>query len=166
MAINFASGTLSGPTKLLQVVQDWDGAVDVRTGGTNGAWYTFGNLSASITPSSASSKILIMAHCTGFQQYDGAIRIMRSDGTVVGSNTLASSRPNAIVEFPNSPRWNETQTQTFMYLDSPGTTSARTYSIQAVWSGNTWYMNRTGSHSNGLEDAVTASNLILMEIGG
>jgi hypothetical protein len=165
MAIVFPSGTLSGPTKVLQVVQKWDGAVDVRTGGTNNNWYQFGQLIQAITPSSTSSKILIIAHCSGFQQYDGALRILRG-GTVIGSNTLASSRPNAIAEFPNSPRSNETQTQTFMYLDSPSTTSSRTYSIQAVWSGYTQYINRTGSNSNGLEDAVTASNLILMEIAG
>ena len=163
MAIVFPGGTLSGPTKVLQVVQDFDGSVDVRTGGTGGTFYQFGGLSASITPSSSSNKILVIAHLSGYTQYDGGIRINRS-GTVVGSNTLASNRPRCIVEFPSNHRYNETSTQSFTYLDSPGTTSARTYTIESLWMGYTQYINRTGSHENNNNDAVTASNLILMEI--
>ena len=165
MAIVFPSGTLSGPTKVLQVVQDWDGSVDVRTGGTTGTFYQFGGLSASITPSSSSNKVLVIAHLSGYTQYDGGIRINRS-GTVVGSNTLASNRPRCIVEFPTTPRSNETSTNAFIYLDSPSTTSSRTYTIESLWNGYTQYINRTGSHSDTNGDAVTASNLILMEIAG
>ena len=163
MAIVFPSGTLSGPTKVLQIVQDWDGSVDVRTGGTNGTFYQFGGLSTSITPSSSSNKVLVIAHLSGYTQYDGGIRISRG-GTIVGSNTLASSRPKCIVEFPSNHRYNETSTNAFVYLDSPNTTSSTTYTIQSLWNGYTQYINRTGSHDNNNNDAVTASNLILMEI--
>jgi hypothetical protein len=107
---------------------------------------------ASITPSAASSKILILGNPyliydrTGYNQAQCNFRIDR-DGTLIGSSLgfkIQDTYSNA--GFIISPAIN--------YLDSPATTSSVTYTIKAA-AGN----------SVGSFFSYPASSITLMEIG-
>jgi hypothetical protein len=125
-------------------------------------------LSVSITPSSASNKILV--HCgVGFGASGAAThgyRLVR-DSTAICIADAASLRPRLSSGYlvPNS---EEIQHNSVTFLDSPATTSATTYKIQAfgTYSG-VWYLNRSESdRDNANYDGRTASTITVMEIKG
>jgi hypothetical protein len=112
-------------------------------------------LSATITPSSTSSKILVLASVTGIKKYTGngagANIYLHYSGTGVlfelegyAGNTDTSTNNNV----------GGTSTS---YLHSPATTSARTYKIQ--------FAARGGINGVKVMDTNCTSTLVLMEIG-
>ena len=117
----------AGGGKVLQVVQDTD------TSGFSTASTTFQDtgLSVTITPSSASSKVLItvaginayVSHSGSQTSASGAFRLVRTSTqlqyTNIGALSVASSSGPLYYGNPN-----------FGYLDSPATTSATTYKVQ------------------------------------
>lgn len=124
-------------------------------------------LSASITPSATSSKVLIYATlntgASGNIYVD--FRFMR-DSTAIGIADTASNRPRTSfsVEMGGT-------TQMFgtsgMFLDSPSTTSATTYKIQMFVNAGTGYLNRTGvDRDTTLYDPRAVSTITVMEIAG
>ena len=81
-------------------------------------------LSVSITPSSTSSKVFIIAACVGQNDTVGGgiyLRILRD------STTIYTPHTSGIVQYANV---NNVSTSTLTFLDSPSTTSATTYKIQ------------------------------------
>ena len=110
-------------------------------------------LSLTITPSSASSKILLLSILTAGQQSgtpEGGSRILRGSTPVyVCGDPLSSqvARGNA---------WSRAidesyaaHTSTLIQTDSPNTTSATTYKLQAHVSENdSWYLNRTTNNND------------------
>jgi hypothetical protein len=112
--------------------------------------------SLSITPTSATSKILVMVQATVMLSCDGRTRLKRN-GTIVRDHVTGSNR-NA------SSEWLDDVHGAFVgcYLDSPATTSTVTYQINlyATGCGSEAYVNRstTGSADNAF------SGLTLMEI--
>ena len=136
---------LRGAFRILQVVQGTHSTV-VST--TSTAFVTT-NLSASITPSSTSSKVLAFYSGT----YGGASNAVEMytaifRGTVAGTNLSINSM------YANATSWYGTASK--MYLDSPATTSATTYTVGF----------RTGNASAAATAQITnqQSTLILMEI--
>jgi hypothetical protein len=120
--------------------------------------YTSTGLSLNITPTSATSKILIMAWCPiryGTNNGGGnvGIRINRASGTVLMSNNLINN-VNAIVDI--------SYPITLSYLDSPATTSSTNYTIEfALVNSSGVYANPTVNWNSGL---TQTSTLTLMEI--
>ena len=102
------------------------------------------NLSATITPSSTSSKILVTV------AQNGVTKIMNTsvDLNLVRDSTIISAFARA-VGFTNSTAWGYSGTIGVTYLDSPATTSATTYKTTfASASGiDTAYVNAFGSIS-------------------
>jgi len=160
------SGTLSGDGsnltgisggKVLQVVNDTEGTLVTQT--STSTW-TDAGLSASITPSSTSSKILVMFsvytriytyNTNGENEY--GLRIKRG-GTVIHETDV-----NGLRFVPGSIGSGYTMNATIdsmVYLDSPSTTSATAYTIEGI-------MN-TGAVFN-LNSGGAPSQLTLMEIG-
>jgi hypothetical protein len=147
----------AGGGKVLQVVQS------LTTGylATTSTSYTDANLSATITPTSATSKILVMIM--------QAVRFYTSTAATPAAAYMTILRDSTAV-------WNTAQTEPYVgefeivgggqaiqavanYLDSPATTSAITYKPQYKLTANTnsrtLYLNYGGNQSN----------IILMEIG-
>jgi len=125
-------------------------------------------LSINITPSSTSSKIMILSHFTG-DSNNGArcgMRVLR-DSTPVGVGGTAGSRKSAtsggtIGGGDNTTRFDFSGT----HLDSPSTTSPITYKIQGVAEGaGTIYVNRSASDVDDAAVYRTASSITVMEIG-
>jgi len=146
----------AGGGKVLQVVQATTStAVDLNT-----TTYTDTNITASITPTSATSTILVMV--------SGSIRCLRtnSDETVINRTRLMRNA-TAVQTRSNTLYLRARQTSdnalamvvpfTFMYQDSPATTSSTTYKIQGSQD------NALGSFSFQYDSSPTT--IILMEIG-
>ncbi len=135
----------------------------------NGATDDLTGLSASITPSSASNKILVMyniSYDSSQNNGKGGFRIKR-DSTYIGDGASGGSR--YLVNSGFSANSNEDQSMlntSNSFLDSPSTTSAVTYQMCMHGGGATLdvYVNRARSDANESDDPRTASSLILMEV--
>jgi hypothetical protein len=151
-----AAGGGGGGGKVLQVV--YGSSTTATT--VSGTTYADTGLSASITPSATTSKVLVMVQ-QGFQvqraanqSYSG-LKILRGATVVLacgdrsGSNTYDA----------NASHTNVGGTQFAQYLDSPSTTSSTTYKTQGacISGGDVVFQIGNGA------DAM--SNIILMEIG-
>ena len=119
---NGGTGATSfSPGKVLQVVQDTHGTA-ITTANPGGAEVDVG-VSAAITPSSSSNKILIIVDAQG--QFPA--------NTGFGNAIIRGS--TAIFQTNNYSNYDSTATQTntrasYCYLDSPSTTSSTAYKLQ------------------------------------
>ena len=152
--------------KVLQVVQT------VKTDmylNTTASLADVTGFSVSITPSSTSSKILVMAQYTmgvtnGYKLYSmllrGSTEIYKGDFADNRIRRTSGGKANA---------GDDARNFTNIFLDSPNTTSATTYKIQAnAESGGILYFNssRNGAETNTAVDMRTASSITAYEIAG
>ena len=130
-ASNITAGTLGkarmATGTVLQVVQ----STATASFSTSGTTYVATGLTATITPSSTSSKVLISF--TG-PAYSGGtnyvyLTVYRNGVTNLGLGSIA-----ALATTGNNPGTYDTSV-TSMYLDSPATTSATTYTVYVKSSG-------------------------------
>ena len=159
------AGGLSGGASggIIQVVH----AIKTDTASTSSSFADTG-LSASITPTSTSSKILILAMLGGAGATNSSFKakLMRGS-TDVAVGDAASNRARATVQGQFSSNFNADSFH-MSALDSPSTTSATTYKVQFGGNGGvTVYINRIARDTNGAaEDSRTASTLTLLEVTG
>lgn len=124
-------------------------------------------LSATITPTSASSTILVFVQVNGsgtvgisiapFQIVRGSTPV--GNATSVGSKRAASASIYAGTNGTASGAGN-------VFSDSPATTSATTYKVQICGNtAGTVYVNRTATEADTTDYARITSSLVLMEIG-
>ena len=147
--------TIPAGGKVLQVVQ----GTTQTAASTTSASYSDTNLTATITPSSASSKILVMVMQAMKSAASGAasngffIKLFRGATAITGET---SANYNFFYLSTGNPVTYDQRTLiSIHYLDSPATTSATTYKTQqANYSGTT-----TAQYDG------TMSTIILMEIG-
>ena len=115
-------------------------------------------MTATITPKSTSSKILVIVTCAGVGAQSGTVWRMRLYRTVGGSRTDLP----AIADYVNLQGSNgDTHYPCTSQIDSPSTTNAVTYTVSGErrsGSGN-MYFNHQGGHSDEAE-----SNIVLMEV--
>lgn len=140
---------LRGAFRVLQVVQATT-ATPVSTTSTS---YVTSGLSASITPSSTSSKVLVMVSLNvANANSNGAAICTIFRGTVAGTNLYGAS--GFSTNYASS--GNTVATASSVYLDSPATTSAQTYTVGI----------KTGSalSSATAQDGSATSTITLMEI--
>ena len=125
-------------------------------------------LSATITPTSASSKIMVcVSFCMSSNSGAGYpfSRILR-DSTAIYVGDAAGSRTPAL---SNATGFNDDNgflvPTSAQFIDSPATTSATTYKLQALQTaGNTTRIGATGDDTNASNRIRTASSIVLMEI--
>jgi len=143
--------TPAGGGKVLQVIM---GSTSSRA--TNSTTtYADSNLTASITPSSASSKVLVIVSQCG---------VNRTNGNSGNALLLQLQRGgSSIAQISNEGMQTDTAlrqgdfTYNIAYLDSPATTSATTYKTQ--------FKNRVAAATISVQEASELSTIILMEIG-
>ena len=162
------SGTLSwaGAGKILQVVQ----TVLTSTVSVSGsAWNEITSLATSITPSSTSSKVLIMPSIdySASNSYRTGFKIVRGSTDILIGDTAGSRiRASQLGRFLDASDQLTNQANR-IYLDSPSTTSSTTYkfyiSAEGV-TGTTLYVNRTVSDSDLSSHFRGASTITLMEV--
>jgi len=126
-------------------------------------------LTLDITPVATSSKILMVYNiCLGTSAIDYRTQVaaMR-DSTQIGVGDAASSRARtAFASHTCYSTWiNIVQGLTQSILDSPNTTSATTYKVQAqIQSGASMYVNRMGQDLDDANVGRGSSGITLMEI--
>jgi hypothetical protein len=139
--------------KVLQVVSV---ATTTESSSSSSTFADVTNLTATITPSSASNKILVTVFCNGVGKetnnaYVG-LRLLRGASVIAGLDYLAGLN--------GASGTNYIGTSGIMYQDSPSTTSATTYKVQISSEANnaTAYINRPNGGS------VPSSTITLMEV--
>ena len=167
-ATGFEFGTAGG---ILQVVS----TEKTDTGSwTSSATRVDTGLQATITPSSTSSKILMLWQCTlGFSQSSAQNFIhLDRNGTEINLGDAGSGQKRANSQWGGSFAGNSEEYMAHTYngsfLDAPSSTSALTYKVQAsqIGTADIHYINR--SHRDGAYtsyDGRFASNIILLEVG-
>ena len=169
MAIVFPSGTLSAPTKVLQVVSV--PKTSHYNSSTKNSWTTITGLTASITPTSTSSKILVMVMLSeggSGNNYQRAYRVVRgSTGLNIGAALSGSGQGGftSMIGSTGVQSYYPCATIPFTYLDSPNTTSSTSYSVQFYAnsvSGIDTYINRP--YASGVNYTL-GSSITIMEIG-
>ena len=164
--INVAGTAGTGFGKILQVVQATKQDTQDFALST-GTLSDVTGLSASITPSSSSNKVLVMFTVHIGQNSGGSanayININRGGSDIfIGNASGSRTRGTSSVGMDmNSQYTLKIATQTF--LDSPSTTSATTYKLRAGgFSSRTFHINRT--IVDAAEGNTATSTLTLMEV--
>jgi hypothetical protein len=160
-----AGTKLTGAGKVLQVVQ----TVKTNTFTLNSTTKTaVTGLSASITPSSASNKVLVSivfgvggddpTSNSDFYLFKNGSEVTAAIGDASGSEQRSACHVD-----PTSAR--AVYSNTINYLDSPATTSSTTYQLyMRTQSGNPFYINRTSAQDG--NTGRTISTITLTEIAG
>jgi hypothetical protein len=127
-------------------------------------------LSATITPTSATSKILVMFQAAGARANDLPyffVRLYRG-ATEIGSGATASNR-TSVIQASGIVAIDTTAIGPVSghFLDSPATTSATTYALHATNAGtstHTYYVNRTQDDVDAANFSRTSSSITLLEV--
>jgi len=124
--------------------------------------------SVSITPTSASNKVLILATFNlGSTSTGGGntyVRLVRDSTAInIGDANGSNARASWYARCSNA---NDVFTGSITFLDSPATTSATTYKLQWYRNDGTVYLNRPGTFAGPAESegATTASAITVMEV--
>jgi len=148
--------------KISQVVQ----ATKTDTATVANASFTdMSGLTLNITPSASSSKVLVIfnLNISTANGQRGGIKLVRgSTDLLIGD---AASNRNRTSHMTMSTSGAHSLHVPLVYLDSPSTTSATTYKIQAQCeSGQNIHVNRTDSDTDNDTYSRSASSLVLMEV--
>tara|TARA_R110000787_G_scaffold1366_2_gene5004 strand:+ start:57 stop:644 length:588 start_codon:yes stop_codon:yes gene_type:complete len=161
-SVSTVVGGLGAPT-ILQVVSTTKTDTFATTSTTD---VDVTGLSATITPRSTSSKILVLVSApfsTTTNQIN-SITLTRG-GTPIGGGTIVGSRTSAF----KSAYLTSVNTGGMLsgeHLDSPSTTSSITYQVQAKTSAGTMTIGISGGDSNAANHPRTSSTITLMEVAG
>ena len=141
-----------GGGKVLQVV---NATYSTTVSNTTGTTLADTGLTASITPTSATSKVLVIVHQTGILKYNGnvgvQIKLLRN------STDLITFEKNAADNDVSSATDNNAGGSGTTYLDSPATTSSTTYKTQ--------FARQTAVGEALIQGGNSTSTITLMEIG-
>jgi hypothetical protein len=125
-------------------------------------------LSATITPSSTNSKIMVIANVTGGGQSGTThiqLKLLRNSTDIAIGDQGSGSTIRATTHIPVFRETDSVYNHPMFVLDSPNTTSAVTYKVQFRNnnSSGTIYINRTQGEG-GANTSTTVSSITLMEI--
>jgi hypothetical protein len=125
-------------------------------------------LSATITPISASSKILVLVGLTAGSTPVNILfdfRLRRGSTDIFLGNSRSGYTSVSVGGGRGIYDTNGANTFPINFLDSPNTTSSTTYSVQGRCEGGTFRVNANGSDGSGSSWSFSAaSSIILMEI--
>ena len=143
-------------------------AVKTDTFTTSSATYVdITDLSVSITPRFATSKVLIIASVMFLNSGNNktaAIQLVR-DSTAIGIGDAASSRTRASAGYQSEDNVVHAQGPTsIVFLDSPATTSATTYKLQMLVDSGTGVVNRGKGDGDSASSFRTASSITVIEV--
>jgi len=154
-----------GGGKVLQVVSTAKTDTYVQS---TGGYTDVTGLSVSITPTSATSTIMVfvsLAASGSAASNNAAAQLVRAS-TAIFVGTGVSSRTPASIDLQQGDTVGNFSTNA-MFLDSPATTSATTYKVQTIGlpTGGTVYVNRGKLDTDSATFTRTASSITVFEIG-
>jgi hypothetical protein len=155
-----STGAAAG--QVIQVVQ----TTKVNTFSTTSSSYTdVTGLSVSITPSSASNKVLVLAQISSGGAWTAG-RLLRNSTSILEGTSDGASRTEATYSGKGHSDAGIAMASV-IYLDSPSTTSSTTYKIQILSPDNaTVGINRSGLDDDVYYQLRTTSTITAMEIKG
>jgi hypothetical protein len=120
-------------------------------------------LSVTITPTSSSNKIMVLATVTGGSTDSVGIgttfQLVRNSTNIATSTTTGGSTTGTFSFAQRSMGTQNMQTSGVNFIDSPATTSATTYKLQCLTQAGTLYVNQDGGGS-----CTGVSSITVMEI--
>ena len=155
-------------------LQDYIGVVQVKSttktdtfSVTSTTFVDVTGLTVTITPTSATNKILIVASVVASQDVtvnNGFLRLARG-ATGIALGDAAGLRRQATVAVDASSA-NYPENCSMSFLDDPNTTSATTYAVQisSHAGGNAMFVNRSDTDSNSAFDGRYASTITVFEV--
>jgi len=166
------SGALSwiGAGKILQVVQTVKTDTTSFVSTNTNTFADISGMSVSITPASASNKILVFYTANVSQSSTATIhlRLIRGSTSIFQGDASGSRFGSTQIWRPNSAQYSlDIAPLTSTYLDSPSTTSTTTYKLQATLGSGyagTLYLNRSSADDDANYAGRTASSIIVMEV--
>ena len=151
--------------RVLQVLQ----TVKTDTFSTSSSTFAdITGMAVSITPSSASNKILVMytVNVSEDSSQFPIIRILRG-ATDIASGAVSGSRTSGTSSSWGGGAVNNTNVQTMQFLDSPSTTSATTYKLQVISTASqAFYLNKNERDNDANYEPRLISTITVMEIAG
>ena len=158
------------PNAIIQVKSALKTSVASFTSSSTNTFVDLSGLSVSITPSSTSSKILVIVNVNVANSTSATthVRAMRGSTPIhIGDTAGNRLRDSAATRTAADPYELSIENLCFQHLDSPNTTSATTYKVQgtlgSTYSG-TFYLNRPANNGDNDFSPRTASSIIVMEI--
>jgi len=151
-----------------QVIQVVSTAKTDAFSSNNTSFTDITGFSATITPASASNKILVLIHLSVHQMHDLCVKLVRGStgiylGDSSGTMTQASTSMAGAVDSDHTP-----MSHCLMFLDSPSTTASTTYKLQCKSGDATavFGLNKPLNTGYGSIGYLCASSFTLMEIKG
>ena len=169
------TGGVSNRGKILQVVS----TLKTDTYAYSGTgWQNVTGMSATITPVSTSSRVIIQISLGAVGNGDSGaptlhstiFRITRGGTTLSSVGDAASNRAQCHFRTSTGYNGDHTHAYHFTVVDSPASTSSLTYQLQG-WSqdNNVWYLNRSrvdDNTANIVFGGRSSSSIILYEVAG
>jgi hypothetical protein len=157
---NFGAGAV------LQVVQGVN--TNVQNQLTSSTFADIPNLSATITPSNTSNKVLVIVSLYGSSSSNAGVRLMR-DSTPIGvsTNPVPGNRKQGSTADFYANASNTGESVNFTFLDSPNSQSAVVYKMQYfVNAGSSFCLNANYLDTDYVYTTRGISTITLMEIAG
>jgi hypothetical protein len=140
----------AGGGKVLQVVA----ATTITQTDTSSSTYQDSSLTATITPTLATSKILVLVNQNGLRKSSGSDQNTLKIQLLRGASKIAET---FYINFTNTAVALSTGSCSFSILDEPATTSATTYKTQLA--------SQAGTSDVGVQYNDSRSSIVLLEIG-
>ena len=163
-AVTAAKATGFGKVgQVLQAVK-----TDTQNTTTDNTWTDVASLSQAITPSATTSKILVLftVNASADTSDHVGIRLVRGSTDIfIGTDSDAGQNVSAGYRNPDANGNYDMANLCGQYLDSPSTTSATTYKIQAA-SNDEFFINRPhdDTGTTNMQRPHTSSSLTLIEV--
>lgn len=163
---NGSAWVSAGGGKILQVVST--AKTDTFTTSSSSLVDITG-LSATITPSVATNKVLVTVHinANAGPNVSGTLNavLVRNSTNIAIGDAAGSRLRRTFIRSSSLDATTIQGTLSMTFLDSPATTSATTYKIQiALTDGVTGYINRSGTDTDSANNARGISTITVMEV--
>jgi hypothetical protein len=157
-----ASNTGFPAGSILQVVSTTK--TDAYSNASQNAWNDVTGLSVSITPSSASNKILVTGQLSYAASSNLYFRLVRASTAIAVGDTAGSRISCTGASGYNFGDGNVGENATFEFLDSPSATTSTTYKIQVYGFNITQYVNRMVTDTDGAVSPRNVSTITVTEV--
>ena len=160
-----ASGTLDSLNRAGNILQVIYVQKSDTFSSSAASWTDITGLTADITMSSASNKVLVTCHISGLNDSTtgSGMGLKRNDSFVGLPSSGYGSRQNIIGNEFYLPRQDNYQSVSFSFLDTPGT-GTHTYKVVVFPRGYTVLINRSGDDGDNSAYSRGTSDITLMEV--
>ena len=165
--------TTSSVGSVIQVVSTTKTDTTSFVSASTNTYVDITGMSVTITPTSATNKILVM-YTVGVSNSNPSatihIRLYRGSTSIGQGNASGNRLGDSLIWRPNGNQYDwDIGPLSSSFLDSPATTSATTYKLAATLGSTyngTFYLNRSWSDTDNDYSGRTASTITVMEIAG